>query len=132
MRSAADTAHGSSQLAFTGVDVAVFVVIASILIAAGWGLVLLSRAAVRRSFAVDVAIRVCVIIGVVLGGCTVPAAQSAWASGSNVSTSADCQDSPPAVLPEVPQAVTLPITGMALGAGMYLLTRRRIRQNRPS
>jgi hypothetical protein len=106
------TAPSQTNLAFTGADLAVAVEAGFLLVGAGLLLVLCARAHRRRGAEV----LGCAVLGVLFAHLFLPAGQASAAT--------NC-DAPPAVLPEVPNGILLPLAALLIFAAAYVWLRRR-------
>lgn len=129
---------GMGGLAHTGADVVALVAIGTGLVVAGWCLLLASRTLVRRrpkrnSFMREVGLRVCLMLCVIVGWCSTIGARPALADagGTGTGSASGCVVTPPAVLPEAPHVILLPLAGAA-GGTVLILVRRRVAQNWPN
>lgn len=109
---AVSTTPSQGDLAFTGTDLAVAAVVGLLLVGAGLLLVLGSRAHRRRGAKV----LGCAVLGVLFAHQLLPAGQASAAT--------TCP-SPPAVLPETPVGILLPLSAMLIFAAAYVWSRRR-------
>jgi hypothetical protein len=106
------TAPSQTDLAFTGADLAVAAGTGLLLVGAGVLLVLCARAHRRRGAKV----LGCAVLGVLFAHQLLPAGQASAAT--------NCA-SPPAVLPEVPNGILLPLAALVIFAAAYVWLRRR-------
>jgi hypothetical protein len=106
------TTSSQTHLAFTGVDIAVAALVGLLLVGAGMLLVFGSRAHRRRGAKV----LGCAFLGVLFAHQLLPAGLASAAT--------NCA-SPPAVLPESPNGILLPLSALLIVAGAYVWSRRR-------